>query len=360
MRWLITTDGPHAHHYHRMGVARALQYAGHDVAMLDIRTQSPYDVFDKFDPEIVWTQTYNLNNAMIECIKTSSAKVFMRAFDFGPMGVSVEGMNKNGSNIMIENATDKEIENVRSIADRISFVCNHYIPSMLMEAMEYWTEYVPVKENMLGFCPFVYGGGKDMPEFYSDVSFIGSYHHRKPALNDYIIGLNKLKTGKNDLNIKIFSSWSWPSEYYCGVIPIEYNKHVYHNAKVCPNVSEDHSRLLGHDVIERIFAILGGGNFCISDYVKGAEELFPDEMVFAEDKENFHDLILHYTKNPHETKIFTDRGELKVWKNHTYFHRAAGLFSNLGFEIEAKKMLGLVPKAYSELVGGQLFTVQKV
>lgn len=360
MRWLITADGPHAHHYHRMGVAKALKYAGHTVVVMDIREGSPYNAFDMFDPEILWTQSYNLNRPLIECIKNSNCKVFMRAFDWGPMAKDVEKLNKQGSNIMIENASEEEKENVKSIADRISFVCNHYVPSMLMEAMEYWTEYVDVKENMLGFCPFTYSGGQDMPEFYSDVSFIGSYHHRKPALNDYIVGLNKLKTGKNDLNVKVFSSWSWPSEYYCGVIPTEYNKHVYHNAKICPNVSEDHSRILGHDVIERIFAVLGGGNFCLSDYVKGAQELFPDEMVFAEDKDEFHDLIVHYAKNPHETKIFTDKGRRKVWENHTYFHRAAGLLSNLGFEEEANRILGLIPKACEELVGEPLFSVQKV
>lgn len=360
MRWLITTDGPHAHHYHRMGIAKALKYAGHDIVMMDIVNGSPYDVFDRYDPEIVWTQAYNLTPAVITCIKDSDCKVFMRAFDWGPMAEDVAKLNENGQNIMIENASEKEKENVKSIADRISFVCNHYVPSMLMEAMEYWTEFVDVKENMLGFCPFTYAGGKEMPEFYSDVSFIGSYHHRKPALNDYIIGLNKLKTGQDDLNVKIFSSWSWPSEYYCGVIPTDYNKHVYHNAKICPNVSEDHSRMLGHDVIERIFAVLGGGNFCVSDYVKGAEELFPDEMVFASDKDEFHDMITHYAKNSFETQIFADKGETKVWLNHTYFHRAAAMFSNLGFNVEAQNMLNCIPKVYEELVGGQLFTPQKV
>jgi len=360
VRWLITTDGPHAHHYHRMGIAKALKYAGHDIIMMDITKGSPYDAFDKFNPEIVWTQSYNLTPSLIECIKHSDCKVFMRAFDWGPMAKDVAKLNESGQNIMIENASEKEKENVRSISDRISFVCNHYVPSMLMEAMESWTEFVEVKENMLGFCPFTYSGGQDMPEFYSDVSFIGSYHHRKPALNDYIIGLNKLKTERNNLNVKIFSSWYWPSEYYCGVIPTEYNKHVYHNAKICPNVSEDHSRLLGHDVIERIFAVLGGGNFCVSDYVKGAAELFPDEMIFASDKQEFHDMIFHYVENPLETKIFTDKAQAKVWDQHTYFHRAAALFSNLGFEIEAVNMLNLIPKVYGEMVGGQLFTPQKV
>jgi hypothetical protein len=316
---------------------------------MDIRTHSPYDVFDKFDPEIVWTQSYNLTEPMIECIKTSDCKVFMRAFDWGPMAQTVETLNNNGQNIMIENASEEEKENVKSIADRISFVCNHYVPSMLMEAMGGWQDLVEVKPNMLGFCPFTYGGGKDMPEFYSDVSFIGSYHHRKPALNDYIIGLNKLKTGTDDLKVKIFSTWSWPSEYYCGVIQPEYNKHVYHNAKVCPNVSEDHSRLLGHDVIERIFAVLGSGNFCISDYVKGAIELFPDEMVFASDVNEFHNLIQHYVKNTHETKIFTDRGKEAVWKEHTYFHRLANLFTQLDLPAEAESVLRKIPSARAEL-----------
>ena len=344
MRWLITTDGPNAHHYHRVGVGKALQYCGHEVLLMDIRHQSAYDIFDRYDPEILWTQSYNLNNPLIECIKQSNCKVFMRAFDFGPMCKTVDKLNAVGHNIMIEKARPEEIDKVKSIADRISFVCNHYVPSMLMDAMEDWEKIVPVKSNMLGFCPFTYAGGKDMPEFKSDVTFIGSYHHRKPALNDYIIGLNQFKH-----NVKIFSTWNWPSEYYCGIIPTEYNKHAYRNAKVCPNVSEDHSRLIGHDVIERIFAVLGGGNFCLSDYVKGAAELFPDEMVFANDKDEFHRLISHYVKNPVETEIFKKRAKEKIWAEHTYFHRAADIFDNLLFPNEATQVRNRINSARETL-----------
>jgi hypothetical protein len=349
MRWLITTDGPHAHHYHRMAVGKALRYAGHEVLLLDIRHQSPYDAFDKFDPEIVWTQAYNLNEPMIKCIQASSCKVFMRAFDYGTMKKDIERLNEGGHNIMVDFAGPEEIANVSKIAHRISFVCNHYIPSMFDDAMGHWKKIVRVVPNMLGFCPFIYAGGQTMKEFASDASFIGSYHHRKPALNDYIVGLNKIKVDQRKLNVKIFSSWPWPSEYYCGIIPAELNKHVYHNATVCPNISEDHSRLIGHDVIERIFSILGGGNFCLSDYVSGACELFPDEMVFTDSARDFHQRLQHYVKYPHETKIFAEKGKEKVWGEHTYFHRAAELFRNLDLPNEAKHMLSIIPKARREL-----------
>lgn len=338
MRWLITTDGPNAHHYHRMGVARALKHAGHEVSFLDIRHQSPYDAFDVLDPEILWTQSYNLNTPLKECIKTSNCKVFMRAFDFGPMLKTVEKLNRNGADLMIEAARSSEIENVKEIAGRVSFVCNHYVPSMIGEAMEYWKQWVPVTHNMLGYCPFTYGGGKNDPLFTSDVSFIGSYHHRKPALNNYIIQLNELKY-KRPLNIKVFSTWHWPSEYYCGVVPTERNKDVYHNAAICPNISEEHSRQIGHDVIERIYSVLGGGNFCISDYVKGAEELFEEEMVFAKSKDEFQKLILHYLDHPEERYFYCERAKKKVWAAHTYFDRAHHLFYELGFYKEAENML---------------------
>lgn len=349
MRWLITTDGLNAHHYHRMGIAQALKYAGHDVVLLDIRNQTPYDVFDKYDPEIVWTQAYNMTEPLAACIRASNCFVFMRAFDNGPMKKTIEELNNKGSNIMVEFASDEEISMVERLADRISFVCNHYVPSKFEEAMSGWDKIVKSAPNMLGFCPFIYAGGQDMPEFRSDVSFIGSYHHRKPALNDYIVGLRNVKKEGTPLNVKVFSSWSWPTEYYCGVVPAEYNKHVYHNATICPNISEDHSRILGHDVIERIFAILGSGSFCLSDYVAGAAELFPDEMVFSDSVDDFHRQILHYIKNPHETKIYSDKGKEKVWREHTYFHRAAEIFNNLDLTQEARNMLACVPKARLEL-----------
>lgn len=353
MRWLITVDGPHAHHYHRMAVARALKYAGHEVSFLDIRNQSPYDAFDILDPEILWTQSYNLNTALKECIKTSDCKVFMRAFDFGPMLKTVEKLNKEGAGLMIESAKAKEIEDVKEIAGRISFVCNHYVESMIGDAMEFWERWVPVTHNMLGFCPFTYGDGEDNELLNSDISFIGSYHHRKPALNKYIIQLNQL-TYKRPLNIKVFSTWHWPSEYYCGVIPTERNKDVYHNAAICPNISEEHSRQIGHDVIERIYSVLGGGNFCISDYVKGAEELFEEEMVFAKDKDEFQKLILHYLDHPEERHFFCKRAKDKVWKNHTYFDRAAHLLRELGCYKEAEAMKLYKEKARNELTSNTL------
>jgi hypothetical protein len=330
MKILIATDGPHAHGYHRMACGKVFQYCGHEVVLWDIRFQSAYDIFDNFGPDVFWGQAYNLDRPTMECIKQYKPKVALRAFDWGNQQKEVEKLNANGEDIRTENARPEEIKNVEAIADHISFVFNHYPESRIDHVMGNWKKIVRLESNMLACDTFTYCNGKKLPEFESDVTFIGSYHDNKPHLNDYLVNLNRY-----DYKCKFFSTWHWPGEYAVGQIDQSMNRHALRSAKICPNVSENHSRLLGTDPIERVFSVLGNGSYCISDYVETfAKEIFPHEVDYAKDAEEFHELIKERLQPEwaQHRRGLANSGRIKVLNHHTYFHRMSDFLDNLGIE----------------------------
>ena len=68
MKIMIANDGLHAHYYERMAWAKAFNACGHRVSVWDINQTSPFDAFDKFEPDIFLGQSYNLDAATIKCI----------------------------------------------------------------------------------------------------------------------------------------------------------------------------------------------------------------------------------------------------------------------------------------------------
>ena len=83
---MISSDGPHAHYYIRMGWARVFNAMGHDVGIWDANEVPVFDAFDEMEPDIFLGQTYNLDRALFKCIKERPhLKVVMRASEWGDM-----------------------------------------------------------------------------------------------------------------------------------------------------------------------------------------------------------------------------------------------------------------------------------
>ena len=47
MKIMISSDGPHAHYYIRMGWARVFNAMGHDVGVWDVHEVPAFDAFDE-------------------------------------------------------------------------------------------------------------------------------------------------------------------------------------------------------------------------------------------------------------------------------------------------------------------------
>lgn len=334
MKILIGVDGPHAMHNQRMGFARAFQSLGHDVAILNELEQSQIEIITRFKPELAILNSYNLNNDGVRALKEVNSKAFLRVFDDGPQREEVLKRSvQTGIDYKIEFATTKHIRTVESIANNGNLLgmFNHYHEKDLDQTLGYWKNIGPVFSSMLAADTFLYGGAETMREFNSDCCFIGSYHPYKAInLNPFIVNMNNLiKDDGTKIKCKIFSTWAWPSEYYCGVISQDYNKVALKSSKVGLNVSEPHSTEFGTDVIERIFYNLWMGNFLVSDKVDRAVQMFGDSAIWCSKPDEFHESILHFLRYPDEAEHYKERAK-KSAESHTYINRVKDILNIIG------------------------------
>lgn len=348
MKIMISNDGPHAHYYIRLGWAKVFQAIGHEVAIWDTQTKSPYDAFDEFEPDIFMGQTYNVDRAVFNCIaERPDLKVVMRASDWGDMQNHID--TEKYPILTANKAEIVWIERLKREHDKPNFVHNHYHDNWLKETHNRWkTVGINTVSLIHAADVFDYAEAGEVDFLKSDVAFVGGYWpYKARCLDKYLLRLCH-PVGK--FNIKIFGGSSWPVIQYLGRIQNENVKHVFRSATVCPNISEPHSQEFGYDIIERPFKILMSGGFCISDYVESmANDVFTnEEMVFAKTPEEFEKLVEYFVNNPDERLPYIERGHRCVLDNHTYFHRVAKIFEELQMPQEAKKCLDFLKSMIRE------------
>ena len=339
MKIMISNDGPHAHYYIRTGWARVFEAIGHQVAMWNIHDTSAFDAFDEFEPDIFLGQTYNLTPAIIKCIKERPhLKVIMRASDWGEIQKKVD---KEKYPILIANDDEiKLVELLKQETGKPDFVHNHYHENFLKQTHNNWLNIGVKPVSILHAADvFEYVNGQHVPYLSSDITFVGGYWpYKSKTLDEYIV---KLCHPVGEYYIKIFGGSDWPVVQYLGKIQGENVKHAFRSATVCPNVSEPHSQEFGYDIIERPFKILAAGGFCVSDYVESmANDVFTNqEIVFAKNPKEFKKLIDYYINHPEEREPYIQRGYHSIITQHTYFHRVAKMFEELGNTQESQRCL---------------------
>ena len=341
MKVLISSDGPHAHYYIRRGWAKVFHALGHDVTMWDIHDVPTFDAFDEFEPDIFLGQTYNLDRALIQCIKERPhMRVVMRASDWGDFQKEID--TEKYPVLTAREDEIKLVEQLKNETGKPDFVHNHYTPKWIKLTHNKWENIGARPVSILEAADvFDYVDGEEKPEYKSDISFVGGYwEYKARAIDKYLIPLCR-PVGK--FNIKIFGNSDWPVVQYLGRINNDEVKHVFKSATVCPNISEPHSQDFGYDVIERPFKILMRQGFCISDHVQSmAEEIFThDEIVFADSPIDFKNKIEHYIKHPEKREPYIANGYTSVVNKHTYFHRVAKMFKELGMKDEENYCLTL-------------------
>ena len=337
MKIMISSDGPHAHYYIRMGWARVFQMMGHEAHLWDINGKNPYDAFDEFEPDIFIGQSYNLNESVFNCIKERPhLKVALRASDWGDMQKEID---TDSYNILV--ASDKEIklvEKLKKETGQPTFVYNHYHDNWISKTHNNWSDLGINVVSMLSAADvFEYLGGKETPELKCDIGFVGGYWEYKARnLDPYLL---QLCYPLGEYNIKIFGNQGWPGPNYLGWINDSQVKNLIASSTICPNISEPHSQDFGYDIIERPFKVLAGGGFCISDYVQSmAEDVFnDDELIFAKTPEEFKELVDHYIRYPDERRKYMAKGQECVLSKHSYFHRVAKMLSEFGLDEESAK-----------------------
>jgi hypothetical protein len=334
MKILISNENDFAHKFEREGLMRAFQYAGMQCAIWDMRGKCSFDAMNEFEPDILITQSYNIDRGLEKCIAARPAmRVICKAGDWWTNP-------PNTAKYPVLHASKKEKDTVLRLRDECGkpdFLFIHYHLDYLEMTHGEWTKRgVPVKSSMNAADLFLFTKGQWREEFSGDIAFVGGYWpYKSLTLDKYIKPLCNPELG---LKIRVFGNQQWNAPQYCGFCPDHEVKNILKSAAICPNVSELHSEDFGHDVIERPFKLASNKCFIISDYVEGLEKIYGDSIVYAKTTQDFIEKVYHYLKNPQEKMAKIAKAYEITLREHTYFDRAASILDNLNMKYEANNL----------------------
>lgn len=308
-----------ASHYIYTGILNAFRSAGHDCRFWDSNTPV-FDVFDAFDPDIFIGQGYNLNRAIIKCIKERpQLKVLLKVGCWGPV---CQDVDTEKYPILLN--TEEEIRNVEQVSDAAKklVLFNYVHPNRKDYLMSSWEN---LAAKTIGLLPAAdtseYLHGKFDEKLKCDIGFAGGYWpYKGQNLDKYIVPFC-YPVGR--YNVKIFGNQPWPVPQYMGAASNETVRNLFASALICPNVSEPHANAFGFEVNERVFKLAAAKAFFISDPISSlTEDIFiKGEAVVAVDNTHFIELVNDVIKNPETRKQHVDACYKTVMENHTYKNR---------------------------------------
>jgi hypothetical protein len=119
--------------------------------------------------------------------------------------------------------------------------------------------------------------------------------------------------------------WSrWPYGRYGGQLPAEHEAPLYRAARVCPVINEPHVSLMGIDLNERVFKVLGAGGLALTDATPAYRDWFSaNELLVPQSVAEFHALAAALMAGEIDGADLRRRGQAAVLARHTYRHRAA-------------------------------------
>lgn len=350
MNIVIADDCPGgAHSWQRLGLARAFTACGHNVIIWDTNKESEYDCFDLHNPDLLISQTYNLTDALINCITENPAiKVIMKASDWGSISEEVS------KKYPILASNKKEVLNLirlRELTGKPDGLFIHYPENRLEETHGYW-----IKEGFNVFSDlnaadiFEYTNGEAKEEYKCDIGYVGgNWGYKSLVLNPYILPLCE----NFDYKIKIFGN-GWTIPQAMGFLPKGQEKDFYSSAKINLCLHEPHSHDYGYDITEKFFKLAINKAFCVCDYVEGLSNLYPKCLNFYKTPKIFQNFIKGMLNNWDEydsfRKVNIDNAYSETLSNHTYFDRAANIFNNLDMKEEANNAIKTKEKMIERLL----------
>jgi hypothetical protein len=320
------------------GWGRVLNAMGHKFMFWNPETKPIFDVFNEFKPDLFIGTTFDLDRAQIKCImRNPEVKVILYASAWGKLVDEIDPVKY--PIVRINEEEKKKFEWFKKETGKPDFVFLHLTDNYLEPVLGGWRELGIKPVGILNAADtFVYNNGNYDETLACDIGFVGGYWKYKGInLNKFIIPL--CNPNKN-LRVKIFGNQPWGVHQYLGFIDEQEVKNLFASATVCPNVSEPHSTDFGFDIVERPFKVALSG-FCISDYVEAAsKEVFTqEEMPFARTSAEFEEIIRHAIAEPEWRKPYMERARKTVLEGHTYWHRVAKMFLELGLDKESERCL---------------------
>lgn len=157
----------------------------------------------------------------------------------------------------------------------------------------------------------------DVPEFNGiEMAFVGGYWPYKAIQFD-----RYLKPYENRLTV--FGYSAWPYAGYGGQISTEKEPALLRQARLVPAINEPHAEVMGGDICERVFKVLGSGGMCVTDATAAHRDIFsPEELLVPRDLDDYHRLVNAVFSDDALCREYREKGRAAVLSRHTYVHRA--------------------------------------
>jgi hypothetical protein len=136
--------------------------------------------------------------------------------------------------------------------------------------------------------------------------------------------------------LSVFGYSTWPYKSYGGSISVEEEASLYGQAIVSPVINEPHVEIMGIDINERVFKVLGCGGLAVTDVTPAYREWFSEEeLLVPHNIDEYHEIMRQILNNDDPYKEYRQRGYEAVLQRHTYSHRARAILSYLGVDLQS-------------------------
>jgi spore maturation protein CgeB len=238
-------------------------------------------------------------------------------------GIWVQPWFKDSKNFFIKNGLDYKMWTFddKLIQKILRLEADFGFTATVSSGLNYFNEW---EQNNLKIaslplaCDTTIYSDKNQDSIFSNIelAFVGGYWPSKGLQIDAY-----LKPWENHLTIYGYSKW--PYKGYKGLLDVKYEPVLYKKARVCPVINEPTVALMEGQINERVFKVLGSGGCPVVDAVPAYRELYTDnEILIAQDREHFNELIKNLLSNNELNMDYRDRGFKATISRHTYRHRA--------------------------------------
>ena len=160
----------------------------------------------------------------------------------------------------------------------------------------------------------------------TEMAFVGGYWPYKARQFDrYLKPYEKA--------LQVFGYSPWPYANYGGQLAEEDEAPLYNQALVSPIINEPHVEVMGTDINERVFKVLGSGGLAVTDIIPACREWFSsDELLVPGNVNEYHEIVqLALTGNDFNQR-YRRSGYEAILERHTYAHRARTILRYLGID----------------------------
>jgi hypothetical protein len=131
--------------------------------------------------------------------------------------------------------------------------------------------------------------------------------------------------------LKVFGYSSWPYASYGGLLPDSKEPSLYRQACLSPTINEPHVEVMGVDLNERVFKVLGSGGMTVTDATPAYRDWFsPDELLVPESVSDYRDMVRTALEDKDFNRRYRQAGHQAILARHTYTHRAQQVLGLLG------------------------------